>query len=310
MRRSLALSFLVFAFVAANAFASGEARINGTVFDGGTKKPIPNATILVTSADSGHNYKQEYKAKSDGSYAIFLLNGTIKYKFAYSAPGYQTFEQTLKLQLAPEKNVQDIDLSPAQAAVESGTKEMQQTADPAVVAYNEGANLANQGKIDEAIAKIEEAVSKKPDLTTGYETLARLYLRTKAYDKAIDAANKVLAVDTDNTDMSVVLYESYTGKGDKAKAAEYKSKVPANAAATYNEAVPLLNAGKYKEAEKLLKQVIEIDPKFAVAYYQLGIVAMQNGDMAGAKTNFQKYLELDPNGKDADVAKEALKSLK
>ena len=309
MRRSLALSFLVFAFVAANAFATGEARINGTVFDGSTKKPIPNATILVVSADSGHNFKQEFKAKGDGSYAIFLLNGTIKYKFTYSAPGYQPYEQTLKLQLAPEKNLQDIDLSP-QAAAAPAAKEVQPTADPAIVAYNEGANLANEGKFAEAIAKIEEAVTKKPDLTTGYETLARLYLRTKAYDKAIDAANKVLAVDTDNTDMNVVLFDSYTAKGDKAKAAEYKTKVPANAAATYNEAVPLLNAGKYKEAEKLLKQVIEIDPKFAVAYYQLGIVGMQNGDMAAAKANFQKYLELDPNGKDADVAKEALKSLK
>src|ERR1051326_417565 len=302
MRRSLALSFLVFVFAAANAFADGEARINGTVSDSATKKPIPNATILVTSADSGRNYKQEYKAKADGTYAIFLLNGTIKYKFTYSAPGYQTFDQTLKLQLAPEKNLQDVELSP-QAAAAPAAKEVQTTADPAIVAYNEGANLANEGKIDEAIAKIEEAVAKKPDLTTGHETLARLYLRTKAYDKAIDSANKVLAVDTDNTDMNVVLFESYTAKGAK-------TKVPANAAATYNEAVPLLNAGKYKEAEKLLKQVVEIDPKFAVAYYQLGIVGMQNGDMAAAKANFQKYLELDPNGKDADVAKEALKSLK
>jgi superkiller protein 3 len=203
--------------------------------------------------------------------------------------------------------VQDIDLSPATAAPAAVA---QPTADPAIVAYNEGANLANEGKDAEAIAKIEEAVTLKPDLTTGHETLARLYLRTKAYDKAIAAANKVLAVDTDNTDMNAVLFDSYNAKGDKTKAAEYKAKVPANAGVTYNEAVPLLNAGKYKEAEVLLKQVIQIDPKFAVAYYQLGIIGMQKGDNDAAKANFQKYLELDPNGKDADVAKEALKSLK
>ena len=308
MRRSLALSLVVLAFVATNAFAVGEARLSGHVFDGSTKKPVPNPVILVTSADAAKNFKQEFKGKADGSYAIFLLDGTIRYKFAYSAPGYTGFEQTLKLKLAPEPNVQDIDLSPATAAAPAAAA--QPTADPAIVAYNEGANLANEGKDAEAIAKIEEAVTLKPDLITGHETLARLYLRTKAYDKAIAAANKVLAVDTDNADMNAVLFDSYMAKGDKAKASEYKAKVPANAGVTYNEAVPLLNAGKYKEAEVLLKQVIQIDPKFAVAYYQLGIIGMQNGDNAAAKTNFQKYLELDPNGKDSDVAKEALKSLK
>src|SRR5438552_1649046 len=113
MKRTLALSLLLLAFVATNAFAVGEARLSGKVFDGLTKKPIPNPVILVTSADSAKNYKQEFKGKGDGSYAIFLLDGTIRYKFSYSAPGYTAIEQTLKLKLAPEPNVQDIDLSPA-----------------------------------------------------------------------------------------------------------------------------------------------------------------------------------------------------
>src|SRR5437660_2404468 len=79
MKRFLALPILLLAFVATNAFAVGEARLSGKVFDGSTKKPIPNATILVTSAPgSGKNFKQEFKAKADGSYAIFLLDGTIK----------------------------------------------------------------------------------------------------------------------------------------------------------------------------------------------------------------------------------------
>ena len=80
----------------------------------------------------------------------------------------------------------------------------------------------------EGIAKIEEAVAAKPDLTSGYEALARLYLRQKDYAHAIDRANKALGIDTDNMDMNAVLYEAYTATGDKAKAAEYKAKLPAN----------------------------------------------------------------------------------
>jgi len=309
MKRFLALSILLLAFVATNAFAVGEARLSGKVFDGSTRKPIPNPTILVVSAPgSGKNFKQEFKGKADGSYAIFLLEGTIRYEFTYTAPGYAPYKQTLKLKLAPEPNIQDIDLSPAAAA--APTPVAQPTTDPAILAYNEGANLANEGKLPEAIAKIEEAVAAKPDLTSGYEALARLYVRTKDYPKAISRANKVLEIDTDNMDMNHVLYESYTATGDKAKAAEIKKKLPANPRQLFNDAAKLINSNKDSEAEPLLKQAISADEKFAVAYYELGMIYVRAGKNADAKTNLQKYLELDPNGKDAATAKEMLNYVK
>jgi len=309
MKRFLALSILLLAFVATNAFAVGEARLSGKVFDGSTRKPIPNPTILVVSAPgSGKNFKQEFKGKADGSYAIFLLEGTIRYEFTYTAPGYAPYKQTLKLKLAPEPNIQDIDLSPAAAA--APTPVAQPTTDPAILAYNEGANLANEGKLPEAIAKIEEAVAAKPDLTSGYEALARLYVRTKDYPKAISRANKVLEIDTDNMDMNHVLYEAYTATGDKAKAAEIKKKLPANPRQLFNDAAKLINSNKDSEAEPLLKQAISADEKFAVAYYELGMIYVRAGKNADAKTNLQKYLELDPNGKDAATAKEMLNYVK
>jgi tetratricopeptide (TPR) repeat protein len=309
MKRTLALSLLLLAFVATNAFAVGEARLSGKVFDGATRKAIPNPVIMVTSADSNKNFKQEFKGKADGSYAIFLLDGTIRYKFSYSAPGYTPYEQTLKLKLAPEPNVQDIDLSPAAAAVPAA-QPAAPVVDPAIVAYNEGAALANEGKVPEAIAKIEEAVAKKPDLTSGYEALARLYIRAKDYPKAIDRAQKVLAIDTDNMDMNYVLYEAYTGSGDKVKAAEIKKKLPANPRQLFNDAAKLINSGKDSEAEPLLKSAIAADEKFANAYYELGMIYVRAGKNADARTNLQKYLELDPNGKDASTAKEMLNYVK
>ena len=116
--------------------------------------------------------------------------------------------------------------------------------------------------------------------------------------------------DPDETDMYRILYNAYTATGDKAKAAEAKKKIPADAPSIFNDAVPLLNAGKYDEAAPILKRALDADPNFAPAHYHLGIYAMQKGDNASAKEHFKKYLELDPNGKDADVAKAALSSLK
>ncbi len=306
MRRTLALTLLVFAALfASNAFAIGEARITGKVVDAATKAPLPDAKITVTAL-SGKTFKQSYTVKKDGTYAIFLLDGTLKYSFAYEAPGYPAQVDQFKLKLG-EPNIHDVELSKGGAPVSQQVEAVEAKADPAVTAYNEGAALANSGDDAGAIKKFDEAVSIKPDLTAAWIALARIQLRAKSYAKAIEAANKGLEADSEDTDMWTVLFESYRATGDKAKAAEAKKHMPENAAGMFNDAVPLLNASKYDEAEPILRKVIAADPNFADAYYYLGMCMAQKNNIAEAKKFFQKYLDLSPNGKDADVAKEFLK---
>jgi len=308
MRRTLALTLLVALGTAANLFAVGEARINGKVVDAVTKEPIPGATVLMTSSKgAGRTFKQEYKIDKDGTYAIFVLDGTIKYDIVYSAPGHQSESYTeVKLKLG-EPNKKDVELQPATAAPAKGAAPK---TDPAVLAFNEGAQLANAGKVDEAIAKMEEAVTAKPELIAGHEALATLYLRKKDYPKAIASANKVLEYDADNTDMAGILYDAYSASGNAAKAAEYKKKMPANPSVLFNDAAKLINAQKDGEAEPLLKQAIAADDKFAPAYYELGMIYVRAGKNAEAKTNLQKYLDLAPTGRDVATAKEMLNYLK
>jgi tetratricopeptide (TPR) repeat protein len=311
MRKTLALSVLALIVVAGNAFALGEARVQGKVTDAVTHKAIPFVVITV-DAVTGHNVHNEFKADKDGVYRFLILDGTLSYKFTYKAPGYANVEQTMKLALG-DINTKDVTMAPASGAAQgSGVAAAPSAAkaDPAVAAYNAGAELANAGKIPEAIAKVEEAVAAKPDLTAGYEALAKLYLRTKNYDKAIDRANKALEIDTNNQDMFGVLVESYTAKGDKVKAAEYRKKLPADAASMFNDAAHLINSGKDAEAEPLLKSAIAANDKFAAAYYELGMLYVRTQKNADAKVNLQKYLELEPAGKDAATAKEMLNYVK
>lgn len=305
MRRSIMLALAVVA-LAANAFAIGEARITGKVLDAVTKKPVANAVITVVATE-GKTFKQDYKVKADGTYAIFLLDGTLHYKFTYAAPGYRPVEDVMKLKLG-EPNVRDVEL--ASGTVTATVPAAEIKVDPAVVAYNEGAELANQGKDAEALAKFEAAVAAKPDLTAGWQALAKIALRTKNYPRAIEAANKALVADPDEVDMYSVLYESYKATGDSAKAAEARKKLPANAAGLFNDAAKAINSGKDADAEPLLRQAIAADDKFAPAYYELGMLYVRSGKNADAKTNLQKYLELDPTGKDAPTAKEMLKYVK
>ncbi|MCU1350339.1 MAG: Cellulose synthase subunit BcsC [Acidobacteria bacterium] len=311
MRRSLALCLLMLAAVANSAFAIGEARITGKVIDGTTKQPIPNANINVTAIE-GKTFKQDFKVKPNGEYAIFLLDGTIRYKFTVSAEGYTPFVEDMKLKLG-EPNSRNIELNKGGAAAAGDgkqTMEMKATADPSVLAYNAGAGLANAGDDAGAIKKFQEAVAAKPDMIAGWEAMSRIQLRSKDYKGAVESATKALALDPTEADMNGVMYEAYAGLGDKAKAAEWKKKLPANSAGLFNEAAKLINAGKDAEAEPLLKQAIVADEKFANAYYELGMLQVRLQKNADARANLEKYLELDPKGKDAATAKEMLNYVK
>ena len=306
MRKTLALCLMALLFAAANAFASGEARINGKVVDAVTKEPIADATVTLDATKS-KKVHQETKSKKDGTYAMFVLDGTIPYLFTWSAPGYATYQENIKLKLG-EPNPKDVELQKGGAAPAVGGGQAKQ--DPAAVAYNAGAELANAGKNDEAIAKFEEALKAKPSFTPAWSAMAKTYNKMKNYPKAIEAAKKVLEIDDEDTDMWAVLVNAYTATGDKNAAADARKHLPADAGQLFNDAAKAINAGNDAEAEQLLKQAVAADPKMARAFYELGMIYARASKKAEGIANLQKYLELEPDGKDAPTAKEMINYLK
>jgi tetratricopeptide (TPR) repeat protein len=308
MRKLAALSVLIVMAMAANAFAGAEGRMVGKVVDAQTKAGVPNAVLHVSATES-RKFEQDYKVFADGSYKIFLVDATIHYKVTVSAPGYAPYAETVKLNIGDTLK-KDFTLSNASAATATAPAAAPKQADPSLVAYNEGAKLYNEGKFPESAAKFQQAVTGKPDLIAGWEALARVQLKLKAYPQAIEAANKALDLAPDESDMYGILAESYEATGDKAKAAEWKKKLPMDASAAFNAAAALINKNNDTEAEPLLKQAIAADEKFALAYFELGMLYVRTGKMADAKTNLEAYLKLDPNGKNAPTAKETLQYVK
>lgn len=307
MRRHLALSLVLLIAAAGNAFAGTEARMQGKVVDGSTKLPIANAEVKLEAVE-GKTVRQTAKVKPDGTYAVFVLDGTIRYKYTVTAPGYDPYEETIKMKLG-ESEKKDFELfkvgsrgTPSAAAAAK--------VDETVEAYNEGAALANAGDYAGAIRKFEQAVAAKPDMLAAWGALAKMQLRQKNYAKAVEAAGKVLDIDDSDIDMLSVQHQAYTALGDKANAEKVSAKLPKNANGLFNDAAKLINSGNDTEAEKLLQQAIAADAKFAQAHYELGMIYVRSGKSAEAKTALTKYLELDPNGKDAPTAKEMMNYLK
>ena len=67
----------------------------------------------------------------------------------------------------------------------------------------------------------------------------------------------------------------------------------------------LWNGGKIPEAKKAFESAVAANPNHAEAHYQLN-----EGNLAGAATEFETYVKLAPEGTNAATAKSLLAQLK
>lgn len=82
------------------------------------------------------------------------------------------------------------------------------------------------------------------------------------------------------------------------KLARFVNEHSDNARANYYYAIALLNsdeqANDSTQAETLLQRAVRLDPQFAEAYLQLGVLQAQRGDSANAKKSYEKAAAADP----------------
>ncbi len=211
-------------------------------------------------------------------------------------------------------------LSAANAAMQSGDF------DTAIAALNE-ANQTDPSR-DLIWFKLGDAYRlSAPKQTDPAEKQKRLESAIGAYQKAIQIkqgadnskdpnANKTLAAYYNN------LAEAYAKSNkidDAVKTYALAAQAdPTNAAQYYfNTGAVCTNAGKVDDAIAAFDKVIATDPNKADAYYWKGVNMIGKATLQGDKMvappgtaeAFQKYLELQPTGANADAAKQMLASI-
>jgi tetratricopeptide (TPR) repeat protein len=162
------------------------------------------------------------------------------------------------------------------------------------------------------------------------EKTKRLQEAVTDYQKAIDIKQKAMdAATAKKPDDNSRLAEYYNHLGDvAARAGKLDDAVKAYSQAAqinpegaagyyYNAGAVLTNAGKVDDAIAAFDKCIAADPNKADAYYQKGVNMIGKATLQGDKMvappgtaeAFQKYLELQPTGPYADVAKQMLTSI-
>ena len=103
------------------------------------------------------------------------------------------------------------------------------------------------------------------------------------------------------------LAKAYRAGGDSEKAQEALDK--ASVLEYYNQALEHIESGKNRPAVEGLKQRLQIDATPSEAYYELGLALVGLHLMDEGLTHLKRYLELAPNGPNAQTAKALLEEL-
>jgi tetratricopeptide (TPR) repeat protein len=186
--------------------------------------------------------------------------------------------------------------------------------DVAITSYEKAAALdATQHVV---FGRLADSYSEAAKSKTGADKDALLVKADGAYLKAIE-----LKADAPEYHINYAITLANQKNIPEAQAELLKAIAldPTQAAKCYfNLGAVLTNTGQSDAALEAFKKAIEADPNYADAYLQFGVAQMSkvttgaDGKMVappGTADAFQKYLQLAPDGKDAQVAKDMLAAL-
>jgi Tfp pilus assembly protein PilF len=142
---------------------------------------------------------------------------------------------------------------------------------------------------EKAVQSYAKALELKPDDAGAYNNLALLYAKALKFKEAEDSCVKAAALDP--------------GNGGKCY---------------FNIGAILTNKGQSEPAGQAFKRSLDADPKNPEAHYQYGLYLFSKATTTadgkvtppeGTKEEFQKYLEISPNGPNAESAKGMIQAI-
>ncbi|XDD50358.1 tetratricopeptide repeat protein [Leptospira sp. WS92.C1] len=162
--------------------------------------------------------------------------------------------------------------------------------------------LLRKGEVDKAEEGFKDVLSKKPDSYYSHYQMGIIYLQKKKYEASIDAFDRAILLNTEfvaaRIGKGISTYHSGNKKLAKEEFEAAMSQDSSNELAPYNIGIILFNDNLYNEAIAIFKDIIQKNPDFPDAHYQLSYIYYKRGDLEAAEKEIRKALELDRNERD------------
>jgi Flp pilus assembly protein TadD len=325
--------------VTAMAQVRGTGRLQGTVYDKATKKPIADATVTV-ALPNGSTQPIITKTDKNGRWSALGMVGG-QWNIDITAAGYQTTRGTasvsemerlppIKTEMAPEEKQEAA--APVATASPLIPKE-------GVDAINEAQTLLNVKASDtvtaadvkanaaKAAADLEKALPMIPADNDKVKTvrvqvqevLAQAYYKAGDLPHAVSTLEKLnssdpwTTPDANQTQRQILLANLYLENGQLDQAKGILDKLPAGAISDptiyINVGILFLNKKNPTDAVAYFTKAIDLDPKREDSYYYRGLANAQLKHTAEARADFQQVLTLAPDSSDAKDAKQMLDAL-
>ncbi len=276
----------------------GTGRITGTITDVEGNN-VEGAVITVVDATGK---KLTGTTDKDGEWAILgFRTGT--YDFNITAEGYQPrIEQKAVKQMG--QNSLNVVLVPLVGAVQNTEED-----DKLLKEANE---LLRQKQYAEALVKYEALVEAQPSFYQIHEYMGIAHRELGNLDSALEEFHKVLAVDATHAPTLISIGDILVSQQNLEEAVVFFEKAVAqttDAIVPFNVAEIYFNQGNAVKAIEYYQKATEYKPDWADPYLKMGYAYLNTGDMEGAKSAFQKVVELDPDTPQGQMAQAALSSL-
>ncbi|AYV56071.1 tetratricopeptide repeat protein [Leptospira kmetyi] len=159
--------------------------------------------------------------------------------------------------------------------------------------------LLRKGELDKAEAGFKEILSKKPDSYYSHYQMGIIHLQRKKYDASIDSFDRSLLLNADfvaaRIGKGISTYHSGNKKLAKEEFEAAMQQDSANELAPYNIGIILFNDNLYNEAITIFKEIIQKNPEFSDAHYQISYIYYKRGDLEQAEKEIRKALDLERN---------------
>jgi len=153
-----------------------------------------------------------------------------------------------------------------------------------------------KGEWDEAVGVAEKLARERPEMSMAKDLLALVLQQTEHGAQAEQVLRDAVAAGTASDTMKKRLGLMLSEKGEAAEAVRLLSAfADTNDPALLNAyGIALADLGRPRLAVQQFQRALQIDPKNALAFQNLGIVALRAGDINAAGINLTRALELNP----------------
>jgi tetratricopeptide (TPR) repeat protein len=165
--------------------------------------------------------------------------------------------------------------------------------------YTMGLALERQGKLEEAVSHFSEALWNKTDYVDAYYALGSVRLRQEKIDEAIRAFSKALRINPAHAQVYYSLGIALERQGRIEEAMRHYSEAlqikPDFPDAHNNLAIALERQGRIEEAISHYYEALRINPDYVNAHFNLGSLLMDQQRFKEAMWHYSEALRINPD---------------